>query len=350
MPRFYQGAVLTLASLTLTLRSSGEEFRAIASVRLDELVAGSDYTASPVFLSEESVALLVRTHNRANPPISKALILQLTNRQLQTKAKSGDLDGLELFSASNNRLVIAGPRKRELFSSDLKQSWPVPGRVTPAQFPRANFSGEFDQHAGRVFRLTTPPMAVRSDIPVLLAISDEALAYRTEGAIRIESIDGRQLGSLAERPGTHDFRSAQFAGPGRLYLSYYNNERIVDFNGKEIVRIQHQDGWGFRNGWSADGERILFDRYTRSVPLSERFIEWLFDAFGTVISEEANGETVRVMETMTGRVCFNLENRGKLLGKAGQYHADLSPSGRLVAVATQVELNIYELPERCEAK
>jgi len=50
---------------------------------------------------------------------------------------------------------------------------------------------------------------------------------------------------------------------------------------------------------------------------------------------------------MSDAVCFNLGSPEKLLGRVGGYHADLSPSGRLVAVSTLSDLAIYRLPETC---
>jgi len=65
------------------------------------------------------------------------------------------------------------------------------------------------------------------------------------------------------------------------------------------------------------------------------------DALGSVLAEEANADV------STGAVCLNLEIPGALLGQAGGYHADLSPSGGLVAVATLTELTVYRLPTTC---
>ena len=59
-----------------------------------------------------------------------------------------------------------------------------------------------------------------------------------------------------------------------------------------------------------------------------------------------NGETVRVIDTRSGRPCFEWQAKAKLLPPFG-YHADIDPSGRLVAILTQESLAIYRLPDAC---
>ena len=74
---------------------------------------------------------------------------------------------------------------------------------------------------------------------------------------------------------------------------------------------------------------MLFDNYTRTVPLSQRIAESIESVIslgmGPIIT--SNGETIRVVDTTTGKICFNLENRGQMFGNDGEYHADISPSG-----------------------
>src|SRR5262249_18996508 len=124
-------------------------------------------------------------------------------------------------------------------------------------------------------------------------------------------------------------------------------EHITDLTGKMIVRVRPPDGWGFRHGWSSDGSRLLFDRYLQRVSLGKRVVGAIADALGSVLPAEANSEVVRVIDVPTGAVCLNLEPPLALLGQGGGSHADLSPSGGLVAVATLSELAVHRLPTTC---
>jgi hypothetical protein len=55
---------------------------------------------------------------------------------------------------------------------------------------------------------------------------------------------------------------------------------------------------------------------------------------------------VLVVDTRSGKQCFEWNSTANLL-LAGQLHADIDPSGRLVAIMTATTLNIYRLPENC---
>ncbi len=179
-----------------------------------------------------------------------------------------------------------------------------------------------------------------------MAVSDDNIVYRLDNTIRTETTDGRLLGSISVPPETRGVRVAETAGPGRLYLNLFSgDDRIVDFKGQELVRLHPPDGWGFRHGWTADGGRLLFDHFTRTVPWGEKFADFLGRLMGA--PEEANGETITVVDTRKGGTCFALESRWKLFGPAGGYHADLSPSGRWVVASTLTGVSIYRLSDVC---
>ncbi len=156
--------------------------------------------------------------------------------------------------------------------------------------------------------------------------------------------DGKVLGTIPVLPGDQYFRFVEFAGKEHLYLSLLDKEQITDFSGKEVRRVRPPAGWGFRHGWDAGGRRLLFDHFIRTAPSWEKMFDRVFG-----VPEESNGELVEVVDTTTGGVCFELEAQSKLLGQAGGYHADLSPSGRRVVVATSADISLYRLPENCSS-
>ena len=255
-------------------------------------------------------------------------------------------EGDRIFSISDGRLLIAGARRKYLYSRDLQLQWEEPMKVLSKMFPRTALIGEGGSNGEKVFKLTASPMPItrRGE---LLAVSDESLVYKTEGALRTLREDGVSRGSIAITPGTYYFNIVELAGPGRLYFSAAGDEHITDFTGKMMVRVHPPNGWGVRHGWSWDGKRLLFDKYQHNVSVGKRVVGAIADALGSVLPEEANAEVVRVIDVSTGAVCLNLESPDALLGQAGGYHADLSPSGGLAAVATLTELTVYRLPTTC---
>lgn len=220
-------------------------------------------------------------------------------------------------------------------------------KVLSNQFPRTEIIGEAGAKGEKLFRLTAPPIQIDRAAGELLAVSDDMLVYETEDAIQTTTADGVTRGSIQITPGTRYFNSVEVAGPARLYFSAAGNEHITDLAGKMIVRVKPPDGWGLRHGWNSDGSRLLFDQYQHNVGIGTRVVEAIADALGSPLEEEANAEIVRVIHVITGAVCFNLESPRALFGQAGEYHADLSPSGGLVAVATLNELTVYRLPTTC---
>lgn len=220
-------------------------------------------------------------------------------------------------------------------------------KVLSKQFPRTDIVAEGGAKAEKLFRLTTPPTPISRGAGELLAVSDDLLVYETTDAVRTVTADGVTRGSIPITPGSRYFNNVEIAGPRRLYFSAAGEEHITDLTGKMIVRLQPPAGWGFRHGWNSDGSRLLFDRYLHNVSVGKRIVGAIVDALGSVFPEEANAEVVRVIDVSTGATCLNLESPDALLGQAGKYHADLSPSGGLVAVATLRELAVYRLPTTC---
>jgi len=319
--------------------------QATAKVRLDELLSLNPTDVSPAFLSDESVALLARAGAQtSNAPT--VVVLRWTGAALQSTVGPRKIaDGSEIYSASNNRLIIASPHHKYLYSSDLEQKWELPIHLLSTLFPCSGLVGEFSEQSWKAFRLAPEPTLIGDGQGKLLSTSDGILISQVKDAIRTETTSRKLLGTVPVQPGMRYFRLVEFAGSGRLYFSTRGDERIADFNGKELQRVRPPEGWGFRHGWSADGSRLLFDHFIRTAPVWEKAFDRLLG-----VPEESNGEIIKVVDANTGGVCFDLESPSKRLGTAGGYHADLSPTGHWVAVASPTDLSIYRLPDNCTAK
>ena len=319
-----------------------------ASIGLHQLLPGEVSDASAVFLSEDTLALLVQSRTR--PAVSRIFVLGIVNgRILLRAATEADYVGDQLFAVSNGRFLVRGLRQQYLYSPDLLSKWELQMNVLCKQFPHGNLVGEFTK-GGKLFSLTAPPTRIQRADGELLSVDDEMLLYDTGAALQVIGSDGTKRGTVPVTPGTRYFPNVEFAGPNRLYFSTSGNDHITDLAGKQQVRISPPAGWGFRHGWNLDGSRLLFDHYLRHTPLVNRVFGAISDALGAGLPESATAEVVRVIEVPTGNVCFDLESPGALLGHEGGYHADLSPSGGIVAVATLTDLRVYLLPAHCSIR
>lgn len=323
------------------------EPQAVTAIEIDRVLPSvwDVKDVSPVFLSDELIAVLVsRGPDRTGA--SQIMVLRWTGGKLQLVAnavKPHESD--EIFAVSGNRILIAGSLHKYLYSADLKERWELAVRNVSDLFPRSATIGGQDQGGWKTFRLDPTATVVAQGMGDLLSVADDIVIYRFDNSIRAQSADGRLFAALPTPPEVKDFHTAEPAGQGRLYLNYYGKERIVDYQGKELRRLRPPWGWGFRHGWSADGGRMLFDHYTRSVPFSDMISDFFSRLLGG--PEQDNGEIVSVLNTRTGGTCFVLDRPYKLSGTSGTYHADLSPSGRWVAFASLTRLSIYRLPETC---
>jgi hypothetical protein len=187
----------------------------------------------------------------------------------------------------------------------------------------------------------------------LLSVSDEAVVYQDDRIVRTETMEGKLLGSFKVESSSKCPTLARLLARDRLWVeSCFGHQGIRDFNGRHILALPTPDGWGYRLGQSSDGTRLLYDRYTRHVSILQRTGEYAIAlasiGFGAV-DEKANGEFVRVIDTVNGRTCFEWRSSAGI-AEEGQYHADLAPSGQMVVILTQTTLSIYQLPQECKAK
>lgn len=216
-----------------------------------------------------------------------------------------------------------------------------------------------DRNDWVAYKMERPSQRIISGTGTILSVSDDAVAYFDDGTVHIRGMEGTTLGSFATvPPKTLTFGSVsitpksiptlRFLGRDRLWSENGSDVKILDFNGRPLQTLDRPDGWGVNIGQSSDGSRILYDRYTRHVPSAWKIEEGAAAAMGVGADEEPNGEMVLVIDTRSGKHCFEWNSNTNLL-VVGQSHADIDPSGRLVAIMTPTTLNIYRLPEACVA-
>jgi len=103
---------------------------------------------------------------------------------------------------------------------------------------------------------------------------------------------------------------------------------------------------------STDGSRLLYDSFTRRVGPAQAIKEDALVVPTIGMSADGyvpNGEVVRVTDTGSGKRCFEWYGKENLLSPF-EDHADIDPSGRLVAIMTQGTLAVFKLPDACTSK
>jgi hypothetical protein len=305
--------------------------------------------AQPVFLSDDSVGLLVRTVVAGD---ERVMVLDFSDNRLEEMSSSSlSRDATDIFAASERRILLTSRSGATLLSEDLqvRGSIPTGKRLAMGPAARSGTFGLWDARSWTAIRLSPGMAVIREGSGQLMSLSDDVVVIRQDNNIHTENYDGRILGSIPVPANTNGAPIAELAGRGKLWLNFGDVSRIVDFSGKRISTLPKQAGWGIRPGWSTDGNRVLFDRYTRDTPVLERAINSIASVIAPV-PESSNGEQIIVVDSDTGDECFRLESHGSLLGSEGAMHADISPSGQFVVVATTSAVSVYRLPDVCRRR
>jgi hypothetical protein len=327
---------------------------AIATLDLHSQLPAAIYTTL-VFANEETIG--VAGYPGSNGPLSGTIALIEWHdgklRPLQSKPIPLDRAAFtgELHVVSGGNILSAVTATPQLLSLGLTGTTDVPIKgiyrvalrgdtaVAAAGFEKWN-----------TYRLGSPLSPLRTGRGEVLSVSDDLIVVREDHKLRIERIDGTVEGLL--EPQSVCDEQAMLLGRNRLLMNGCNKDRVVDFKGKQLSTMPARDGWGLRQGLSLDGNRVLFDDYTRRISVLQRVHEFFEDliSLGMGVPVESKGEEVRVVDTETGAVCFDLDSPDHQFGRAGGYHADISPSGHYAAVVERTNLSLYSLPASCAAR
>jgi hypothetical protein len=181
----------------------------------------------------------------------------------------------------------------------------------------------------------------------LLAHTANLAAYLDQGTVRVQNIDGELLGCFeVGKPSP----TINFLGKDKILLEQGGRTEIREFNGTVLRTLQRPDrALGERIGQSEDGSRLLYDSFTRQVGQTRAVMEDAAVVPSAGMSTDGfvpNGEMVRVIDTRSGTRCFEWYGKDKLLPPFVA-HADIDPSGRLVAILEQGTLTIFGIPDTC---
>jgi hypothetical protein len=315
---------------------------------------------SLAFASEDTIAI---ARYSGSDTVSRFIItIDWQGTKLQPlKSKSLPIYGgggrfEHIYGVSNGRILSAVAPNPQLWSRDLNKLEDTPIKVLNPPTPQSGMAADWvNVNEWNLYRLGPSTSFVRAGRGEILSVSDAFIAVRGDrDLLRIEdSTSGVVAGSFQIPSRSVCAGTVTILGTDRLMLTGCKGEaRVLDFTGKERMVLPRGDGWGFRYGASADGGRVLFDNFTRRISTSQRISEFVESlvTLGMGPNIESKGEEIRVVDTKTGAICFDLDSPERQFGVAGQHHADLSPSGRYVAVVDASELRVYMLPASCAAQ
>jgi hypothetical protein len=186
---------------------------------------------------------------------------------------------------------------------------------------------------------------------LLLANAKGLAAFLDQQTVRIERSDGQVLGSF-QVPSAKGRSSPTviFLDEDRILFDPAGNPEVRKFDGT-ILKVLKKPGsaLGWRIRQSEDGNYVLYDSFVRSVGLWQGIAEkaLVLPTMGmSADGQVPNGEVVRVIDTRSGNTCFDWREKENLLPPFVD-HADIAPSGRMVAAVTQRTLNVFALTEGC---
>ncbi len=258
----------------------------------------------------------------------------------------------DLYGLSGGLFLLHSPNV-QLRSRDLQVIANVPIHVLLPPSLRGSLAGDLEGQQGwRLYRLGQQASFVRSGEGELLAASNEFLVLRSDRQLRImDAVTGLIAGGFSVPSRASGCAERVTAlGPDRLLMTDCKNDRVVNFKGEPLTKLPPREGWGFRHEASADGSRVVFDDFTRKLTTWQRSVETIrsFLTLGMGPSVSSVGEDIRVVDTRNGATCLRIESPGRQMGRAGHYHADISPSGRFAAVVDGNLLSLYALPAECD--
>lgn len=308
---------------------------------------------SLAFLTDNRLALSVCSNSGCNLEM-----MDLQGEKPRLIARSDKFQNYRgLFRAPGGGVVLDHVRTEDwqgavLLDADLKSAHLIP-KIKILDFHISTTGGTFVEQLNRnlwgAYKMGRPPLSIRTGVGRVLSVSDNAVVYVNDGDVHVEGLEGKSLGSFQINRRSEHLLRVHILGHDRLWFATGSRVELRGFDGRVLRKLDSEDGWGFREGQTSDGSRLLYDRYTRHVSTAQRIKEDA-TAIATmgmgVGDEEANGEKVRVIDTANGKQCFEWESTTGIL-LAGDYHADIDPSGQLVAIMTRSDLKVYRLPKDC---
>jgi len=354
-------AVVTSCFVT-SYASETSRPKPIATLNLSNLLATQGETVSVssiAFVSDTAIAVGLCQH-WLSTNCSLSLIRHEDGVLRPYAQTSRYRTGMSLHPSSGGQILTTpvGMFPAVLLSADLTTAQDLPSlRLVSRSGNTAaerwgNTAAERKKGTWKIYRVLPEIELIRQGSKQLEDVSDEAVVLREGDMIRTETIDGKLLGSFYAGPRAKCSESVHFASNDTLYLADCKGARVVSFTGKEEQRLHPPKGWGDIT-WSSDGRRTLFNRFSRRISIFRNAGE-IFVALATmglgVGDELDNRQEVEVLDTFTGKSCFDWKRSFPENSESLKQGTAISPSGDFVAIAAGGTLAIYRLPAVCEIK
>jgi hypothetical protein len=313
------------------------------------------YRRTVAFISDSSIAVLLC--GQQNLTGCRLIVADFSNGKIKVRTEttiSGSASEVRRVDGQGIMVSFDFKVGHRLYSPDLTilQDLPNPWRISISGNVIASRTKEGQVEIYRIDGSRPLKISVVESGGELEAVSEDYVVLREGNTIHTKTIKGPSMGAFKVKSPTKCATEVELAGAGRLYLQSCLHDSMVDYEGNTITHLRAPNGWGWRRGWNEDGRRLIYDYYKRRVSFLRNARETAV-AVATLgvgaVDEIANGETVRVVDTATGNICFEW-NSPRLPEIAIGYHADVSPSGKYAAVITDDSLSIYALPESCGKK
>ena len=342
-----------LASL-FPAQTGGAEPVPLLTVHLTELAPHEPkigVSGKLTFLTEETLAVAMCANLRCNLGI-----VAIGSNGVHLEARQNGLDSFAALyrvphgGVAISSLNVAGKRGAVLYDSRLLRSGgPMDVALQPwnVSATGATFVTQDGREHWAAYRFDNPNHTIQQGSGEPLAVSDSQIALKENNVVKIVRLpDGQSEGTFpvtarVDRP------VIRFIGDNRIWYRDSSHPEIRDLSGKILRELPVPEGWGWRLGQSTSGDLVLYDLYTTKLSASQQAEQVLGDTRGIPVPTEPNGELVRVFDSRTGRSCFEWKTQTPPL-LAGDYHADISPSGSIVAILSSDKLLIHRLETPCK--
>lgn len=364
MRRQLQGCIVVLLAFCLS-SSAGESSKAsrnglgsaspqpqpVASLVLSESRTSAEVEAawaSVAFTSETSIAVGVCLREFFDQKCFLVLV-RWEGGALQPIAQTLRFDfGVSLHPASDGRiLAVQRLSPTFVYSADLSTVHDLPKELSRFFSPTGNTVAEWAPGSWKLYHLSDRLEPIREGTGSLQFVSDEVVLIQDGKLMRVETLDGTQLGSFSAPAG--GYYTSGSMGSNKLYLDDCESLRIVDFDGKTLTKMRKECSAGDTIP-SADGRLVLFDLTNHKSSGLKHVLERVqaITTLGMAGPEDVNQEEVRVIDTATGKACFDWHRSFPATLYSRARSAAISPSGEFVAIVAKDKLLIYRLRPECD--
>ena len=304
--------------------------------------------ASVAFTSETSIAVGVCLRDFFNQKCSLVLV-RWQGGALQPFAQTLRFDlGVSVYPASDGRiLAVQRLSPKFVYSADLSTVHDLPKELSRFFSQTGKTVAEWAPGSWKLYHLSDRLEPIREGTGNLQFVSDEVVLIQDGKVMRVETLDGTRLGSFSAPAG--GYYASGSMGNNKLYLDDCKSLRIVDFDGKTLTKMRKECSAGDTSP-SADGRRVLFDFTNHKSSGLKHVLESVqtITTLGMAGPEDVNHEEVRVIDTATGKACFDWHRSFPATLYSRVRSAAMSPSGEFVAIVEKGKLSIYRLPSDCD--